>query len=281
MQRSGGSAREGVYVLRGLLLCGLVMTAGTGGSALHASFRGALPLLAGLVFGTALAEVESAGHTISFRWTLHLGAMWLATLSRDMWGNREVLRTCAVAGGLAILIRRGTGARLLAWVAVAIVVALASSRVSWLQGSASELQYALGGAWPRGWGDVARDSALFLFGCRTAGGRGILVVARWGGIADPLRALGSMPLTTGAVQYVFAAALIGVGHSGAHPAWFRPALIDGLLIVQLVFAERWLRDRERGPCEHALYMVHTTYVSLRLAASSGSRRPVIVVAPPH
>ena len=275
--RSRGAAREGVYVLRGLLICGLVVTAGPGGGELHASFRTTLPLLAGLVFGTALADAEKTGRTVSFRWTLHLVAMWLATLSPAMWGDREVLRTCAVSGGLAILIGRGRRARLFTGAGVAIAVALAalaSSTPSWVQGSMGELQYAVGVAWPRGWADVARDAALFLLGCWMARGRGIRAVGGWHGIADPLRALGRMPLTSVSVQFVFAAALIRVGDPGGHPTWVRPTLVAGLLIAQLAFAARWLRSRERGPFEHAVHVVQATYGSVLHAASSVSRGPV-------
>lgn len=273
--RSPVGAREGVYVLRGLLICVLVVTAGPGDGALNASFRTTLPLFAGLVFGTALAGAEKTGRAISLRWALHLVAMWLATLSPVMWGNREVLRSCAVSGGLAILIRRGGRTRSLAWAVAAITVVLAvlaSSGPAWVQGIAGELQYALGGAWPRGWTDIVRDATLFLFGCWSAEGRGIRAVARWRGIADPFRALGRMPLTTAAVQYVFAVALIRMAQPGGDADWARPALLDGLLIAQLAFAVRWLRHRERGPCEHALHLVHTTRTAAQLAISGLVRR---------
>jgi hypothetical protein len=274
---SRGAAQEGVYVLRGLLICGLVVTVGPGDGVLHASLRTTLPLFGGLAFGTALAQAEREGHTISFRWALHLVAMWLATLSPAMWGDREVLRTCAVSGGLAILIGRGGRVRLLAWAGVAIgcsMAALASSLPSWAQWGVGELQYALGVAWPRGQVDVVRDTALFLLGSWTARGQGIRAVGRWRGIAGPLRALGRMPLTTVAVQYAFAAALVRVGDQGGQATWVRPALVDGLLIAQLAFAVRWLRSRERGPCEHAVHTLQATYGSVLLAASRLSRRPM-------
>jgi hypothetical protein len=166
------AGREGVYVLRGLLICGLIITAGLGQGLWHAAFRGALPLLAGLVMGTALTEADSAGRTISLRWALHLMVMWAATLSPAMWGNREVLRTCSVAGALAVLIRGGRRTRVLAWTGVAGIVVVALSRQSWLQGSAGELQYALGGAWPRGWGTSLGIQPCFWSGAGWRAGRG-------------------------------------------------------------------------------------------------------------
>lgn len=255
-----GAARGAVYVLRGLLICGLVVTAGTDGGVLHSAFRAALPILAGLVLGTALAEAENTGRTIPIRWTLHLVVIWLATLSPLMWGNREVLRTCAVSGAVAILFRRGRTVQAVVWAVatVAVLAALASSASPWLQRALGELQYALGGAWPRGWAHIAQDAVLFMIGCGAARGRGVRAAATWGGIAGPLRALGRMPLTTAAVQYVAAAAVLGFGHAGGQSTWAGPALIDCVLIAQLIFAARWLRDHQRGPCEHALHFVQAT-----------------------
>ncbi len=268
--RSSGDARDGIYVLRGLLICGLVLTAGPGDGALNAAFRTTLPFFAGLVFGSAVAGAEKAGRGVSLRWALHLVVMWLATLSPVMWGNREVLRTCAVSGGLAILVRRGGGTRRLVGAVVAITVVLsglAASGSPWAQAIEGELRYGVGGGWPRGWVDIVRDVTLFLFGCWSAEGRGIHAAARWRGVAIPFRALGRMPLTTAVVQYVFAVALIRMARPDGDATWLRPALVDGLLIAQLAFAVWWLRNRERGPCEHALHCVHMTHSAIRVAAS--------------
>jgi hypothetical protein len=262
----GSSARDGVHVLRGLLISGLVLTAGTGNSALHESVRAIVPLGAGLVFGIAVATTRRASPGSSLRWIAHLTVLWLATFSPAMWGNREVLRTSAVAGGVAILVLRGGTSRVVAWTAVALAAAVAVISPlgpSWLEYT-SELQYALGGAWPRGWGSVARDGALFLLGVWTSGGRAILAVARWRGVATPFRALGRMPLTTLAVQYLAVSSLPGVGDSGARPDWVGPAAAVMLLLAQSGLAVLWLRILERGPCEQLLYLAHKTAYRLPL-----------------
>ncbi|HSH76834.1 MAG TPA: hypothetical protein VLA09_14190, partial [Longimicrobiales bacterium] len=116
----GADPRDGVDLLRGLLICGLVLTAGTGEGWLHASIRGALPVVMGLAFGVAIAGAERGGRRVSPLWMLHLLATWLLTLWPGMWGNREVVRTCAIAG-CAVILLRGVGVRARAGLGVAVV----------------------------------------------------------------------------------------------------------------------------------------------------------------
>jgi len=253
------SARDGLALLRGFLITGLVVTAGTGQGVMQDAFRGALPLLAGLGFGVALAEERTTGGAVSPRyWILHLCAMWLATFSPALWGDREMLRTCAVAGALMIAWRGGRPARTVALVTPMIVAAatLAAPSSYWLRLVSGEVFYGLGGAWPRGWADVARDASLFLAGCWAAGASVLLTVAGWGGATDPFRALGRMPLTALAMQYALSPAAIG-----AHL----------LLVGQLALAVLWLRSHRRGPCEQ---IVHITYATI-WRVGAWSRRPAL------
>jgi hypothetical protein len=241
------SARDGLDLLRGFLIAGLVITTGTGQGVMQDAFRGALPLLAGLAFGVALAEERRTGRVVSPRhWTLHLFALWLATFSPALWGDREMLRTCAVAGALVIAWRGGGRARTGALVTWGIVAgaALAAPSSYWLRVATGEVFYGLGGAWPRGWTDIALDASLFLAGSRAAGTSILFTVAGWGGVTDPFRALGRMPLTALAMQYILSPAAIG-----AHV----------LLVGQLALAVLWLRKHRRGPCEQ---VVHGTYATI-------------------
>jgi len=239
-------SRDGLGLLRGFLICGLVLTAGTGVGGAHAFVRGALPLLAGLALGVALLDAKRS--TLSPRWAMHLLVTWLVTFSPVMWGNREVLRTTAVAAGLAVAWRAAGRARafVLLLPLVVLLTTLAAPSSYWLRLASSELLYGLGGAWPRGGADVARDFALFFAGCWTAGSAQFRTLAGWRGAAHPFRALGRMPLTALTVQY----------------AWGAPPWADVLLAAQLAFAVVWLRRHERGPCEQ---IVHGAGVASRSA----------------
>lgn len=265
-----GAPRDGVYVLRGLLVCGLVVTAGSGQSSLHEIIRAALPLLAGLGFGAALGETRSTGRGFALRWTLHLTAMWLVTLSPVMWGSREVARTCAVAGILVVSLRTDHSVRR-AWIAAGVVIAvttLMSLQPAWLPLGPRDLGYALGVAWPRGWLAVGRDATLFLLGYWAAGGQGIRRIAGWHGITEGLRALGRMPLTTALGQSLLAWALFRAGRPDRGISWLHPALVDSVLMAQLVFSWWWLRTRQSGPCEYVLGRARASLGSLRAAAST-------------
>jgi hypothetical protein len=256
------SGRQGVYLIRGLVLCGLVLTAGSAQSGLHAAFRATLPLMAGLVFGVALRDVARTSGKVALLWGLNLGGLWLLTLSPMVWGDPDVLRTCVVSGIMGLLVSLGGWTRRVAWAAVALVVALAlltASLPPWARAAVGELQYMLGGAWPRGWAEISRDAMLFLLGSWAAGRRGIAVAGTWRGIADPLRALGRMPLTAAAGQYALAILSLRSGIDGGEPVWFRTALIDAGLLAQLVFATWWLRERQRGPCEEVLNTLHEAH----------------------
>ena len=259
----GPPARKGVELLRGVAICGLVLTAGAGGGTPYALFRSALPLLAGLGFGGALAEAERTGRHLSARWVLHLALLWLAAMSSQMWGNREMMRTLAVAGGVMLVARRMPVGRLLGWAGatVAALAALAWSPAAWAEVVTSELGYALGVAWPREWTAVVVDVSLFVVGCASAKGEAIRVLGRWRGIALPLRAVGRMPLTTAAGQYAFAWALFTPGHAGGHPGPLGLAVMAGLLLAQAAFSAWWLLGRERGPVEQAAYAVRAAFTS--------------------
>lgn len=249
-----GAPRDGVYVLRGLLLCGLIVTAGSGQSSLHESIRTALPLLGGLGFGTALGEVQDTDWSFALRWTLHLAAMWLVTLSPAMWGHREVTRTCAVAGILVILFRSGRRAPR-PWIAAGALITVAtvvSLQSAWSHLGLRDVEYGLGIAWPRGWAGVGRDATLFFFGCWAAGGKGIRRIAAWRGLAHGLRSLGRMPLTTAIGQSLLAWVLIWAGRPDRMVPWLHPGIVDGMLLTQIAFSWWWLSKRQAGPCEHLL-----------------------------
>src|SRR5688500_15000871 len=120
------NARDGLDLLRGFLIAGLVVTASTRQGVMQDAFRGTLPLLAGLAYGVALAEGRRTARAVSPRyWMLHLSAMWIATFSPALWGDREMLRTCAVAGAMVIAWRGGGRVRAVAVVFPMIVAATA------------------------------------------------------------------------------------------------------------------------------------------------------------
>jgi uncharacterized membrane protein YeiB len=152
---------------------------------------------------------------------------------------------------MVIAWRGGGRARAVAVVFPMIVAATALFAPSsyWLRLVSGEVFYGLGGAWPRGWADVALDASLFLVGCWAAGASVLLTVAGWGGAIDPFRALGRMPLTAVAMQYVLSPAVMA-----AHL----------LLAAQLALAVLWLRSHRRGPCEQ---IVHVTYSTIWRVAS--------------
>jgi uncharacterized membrane protein YeiB len=251
------TARDSLDVLRGFLICALVVTAGTGEGELHAAFRATLPSLAGLGLGVALAGATGVHRPVPpLRWVLHFGALWLATFSGLMWGNREVLRTSAVAGVLAIAWRARGRARACAIalpLVVAAVVATAPSSY-WLRVASGDLLYAVGGGWPRGWTDVSRDGALFLAGYAAAGGSALLAVAAWRSATEPFRALGRMPLTALATQYVLSPV----------------TRADALLVAQIVFAVLWLRTHGHGPCEQIVRSARTTAWRMRHALAAAA-----------
>jgi hypothetical protein len=272
-------ARDGALVFRGLLVAGLLLTIQPGNAKLHDLVLTALPVVGGLVLGAALVRPAPGPRPTHPLVWFHMLFVWWLTLSPVMGAQRELVRTCTVSAALALwMYRRSplpseragrTPSTIAVWVLalLALTLTLATLPQAVARGVMSELKYGLGGAWPRGWGHIARDATLFHLGCWMAQGPRILAVGRWRGIALPLRSLAAMPATTAALNYAVVVALVPVAPAERLAPWATPSLVGLLLVAQMAFAVRWLRTHDRGPVEACVRAVglgiHTGVASSR------------------
>ena len=326
---SRGAGNERRDVLRGLVLCGLLMTAGSGAGILAASFRASTSLLSGLGYGTAFACAQERKRPFAARWALSAALVWFASFTPYvlMW-NRELVRTYALAIGILLLIRHARAERLMRWAALSVALGVLLLTLYWsVPSGALPTPFAgLEGEWrafqPRRWDESALTVCLFLLGSYASRG-GVSGVLRkpapelaWiGGAAlflglgaaalhgfapelnrdfgpsvpnplvelsgrvgstalavsyltgalllcaherlrrmlQPVGALGRMALTTILVQSLFGWIVMTAAPQLWLEEWRRLLFLDTLLVAQMVFSVLWLRDRNLGPAEHAMW----------------------------
>jgi len=145
---------SGRHALRGAVICGLVLTAGATGP-VPALLRAVTPLLA----GRGLARARSLR---AIGWlSVHTLLIWALSFSPlVLLASPEVLRTYAIAVGLALALRGLSVPATLAFGGGALAAAAAVADLPPHFGLLGGLEYALGASWPRGWSDVARVVGL-------------------------------------------------------------------------------------------------------------------------
>ena len=269
---------SGRHALRGAVICGLVLTAGATGP-VPALLRAVTPLLA----GRGLARARSLR---AIGWlSVHTLLIWALSFSPlVLLASPEVLRTYAIAVGLALALRGLSVPATLAFGGGALAAAAAVADLPPHFGLLGGLEYALGASWPRGWSDVARVVGLFLLGSaweRSVSG------SQWGarkasvtvaGVIEALSALGRMPLTVLAVHSLAMLGIVGAQASAPRAVGAALPLTAAALAVEGILARRWLERRPRGPLEQGIQSAWETLLGLgtpvRAAfVSHGSRRP--------
>jgi hypothetical protein len=242
LRASGGHGRdERLDVLKGALLCGLLLTASAPAGALPLLLRAGLSLLAGRAFATGLRRAESAGRRPERSWLPRIALVWIASFTPAvLLANPDAVRSFAVVAGLALLIRGLPTRGLLVLAGGLLAVSVAATGATPHAGAVGTIEHALGATWPRGWSDVARLGALFLLGGVWArGGEAAPGAAEgtWTRALAPLGWLGRAPLVALLAHALLTLALQGSAGGVADSSgilvgasvW---ALVGALLLVR-------------------------------------------------
>lgn len=251
---------------RGLVLAGLILSAGPDGGFASSAFRSAAVVLTGRAFALSLARMTE-GRTAR-GWWFRIACAWSISFAPILPAvGGQTIRAMAVAAG-GVMLLRGATARLYALIGASLLLGSVwlpalTPRTGW----AGTIELVAGAAWPTGWHGVAHTIGLFLLGATLA----LLRIAEPAAVmhrtpstvTKAFVVLGRMPLTVLIMHDVGIRSLEAAGLRTTESMIGRVP-VAGVLLLALVFiASEWLRRHEHGPAEMAVRRLGQVGLGLR------------------